>query len=252
MLSKNYLVLASFFVSPFLSVPLPSSLAVYALDGYRRGKDISGSNNPTASLIGTGTAPGPDGRRDGSIKFYGRRNSYVRITNSGRLDAQFSITIIVWMFHDGVNGPFVHYNPQGLGVELAMTGRREIVARFVKRSSSYSVPLKSRQIKYRAWNYVATTFEQRTGLAKLYINSRQVAYKTVGRMRLATNYPLRLGAREGDRRYFRGRLFCLQIYSKPLTGRQIEAAKRKCFLPTPTPTKPTPTRVPPPPPPRGK
>lgn len=251
MLSKKYLVLASFFVSPFLSVPLPSSLAVYALDGYRRGKDISGSNNPTASLIGTGTAPGPDGRRDGSIKFHGRRNSYVRITNSGRLDAQFSITIIVWMFHDGVNGPFVHYNPQGLGVELAMTGRREIVARFVKRSSRYSIPLKSRQIKYRAWNYVATTFEQKTGLAKLYINSRQVAYKTVGRMRLATNYPLRLGAREGDRRYFRGRLFCLQIYSKPLSGRQIEAAKRKCFLPTPT-TTPTPTRVPPAPPPRGK
>ena len=225
---------------------------MYALDGYRRGKDISGSRNPRASLIGVGTGPGPDGRKDGSIKFYGQRTSYVQIPNTGRLDAQNSITIIIWIYHDGIKGPIVYYNPRGFGVHLSMEGRREILASFARRSKGYSIPIRSRQIKYRAWNYVATTFDQRSGLATLYVNSRPVAYKKIGRIKLATNYPIRLGARIGLKRYFRGRLFCLQLYSKALSRRQIEAAKRKCFLRVPTPTSPTPTRVPPAPPPRGK
>ena len=213
------------------AVPLPRTLAVYALDGVRRGKDISRSRNPTATLMGVGSGPGPDGRRDGSLRFYGRRNSYVEIPNTGRLDARYSITILVWVYHEGVSGPIFNYNPRGFGVHLWMTGRRELFVRFVRRSKGFTTAIKSRRIKYKAWNYVGATYDGRTGIATLYINSRRVVYRRIGRIQLSTNYPIRLGARVGDRRYFRGRLFCAQIYSVALNRKQLNAAKRKCFLP---------------------
>ena len=214
------------------AAPLPRTLAVYALDGVRRGKDISRNRNPKAILIGVRPAPGPDGRRDGSLRFYGRRNSYVVLPNTGRLDARYSITILVWVFHEGVAGPIFNYNPRGFGVHLWMTGRRELFVRFVRRSRQFTTAIKSRRIKYKAWNYVGATYDERTGRATLFINSRAVAYRRIGRIQLSTNYRIRLGARIGDRRYFRGRLFCAQIYSVALSRKQVDEAKRKCFLPS--------------------
>ena len=204
---------------------------MYALDGVRRGRDISRSKNPTATLMGVGPAPGPDRRRDGSLQFYGRRNSYVEIPNTGRLDARYSITILVWVYHEGVSGPIFNYNPRGFGVHLWMTGKRELFVRFVRRSRRFTAAVKSRRITYKAWNYVGTTYDERTGIATLYINSIPVAYRRIGRIQLSTNYPIRLGARVGDRRYFRGRLFCVQVYSVALNRKQINEAKQKCFLP---------------------
>ena len=212
-----------------LSVRLPLTLAVYALDGPRRGRDISRSRNPTAKLIGVTPAPGPDGRPDGSMQFYGRSSSYVELPNTGRLDARYSITILAWVYHEGRAGPIFNYNPRGFGVHLWMVRPRELFARFVQRSGRFTRPLRSRKVRYKAWNYVGTTYNQRTGIGTLWINSKLVARQKIGKIRLSTNFPVRLGARIGDGRYFRGRLFCIQVYSAALTGKQIDEAKKKCF-----------------------
>lgn len=214
-----------------LAVIIPQSEVVYALDGLRRGRDISRTKAPSASLMGVGTAQGPDGRRDGSLRFYGRRNSYVEIPNNGKLDVRYSITILIWVFHEGVSGPIFNYNPRGFGVHLWMTSRRQLFARFVTRSRRFTRPITSRRMKYKAWNYVGATYDRRTRIATLYINSIPVAYRRLGRIQLSTNYPVRLGARIGDGRYFRGRLFCAQVYSRTLNKKQIFQAKRRCFLP---------------------
>lgn len=214
-----------------LAVIIPQSLVVYALDGLRRGRDISRTKSPSASLKGVGTAQGPDGRRDGSLRFYGRRNSYVEIPNTGKMDVRYSITILIWVYHEGVSGPIFNYNPRGFGVHLWMTGRRQLFARFVRRSRRFTRPVVSGRMKYKAWNYVGATYDRRTGIATLYINSIPVAYRRIGRIQLSTNYPVRLGARIGDRRYFRGRLFCAQVFSRALNKKQIFQAKRRCFLP---------------------
>ena len=201
------------------------------MDGPRRGKDISRTKNPSATLMGVGTAQGPDGRRDGSLRFYGRRNSYVEIPNTGKLDTRYSITILIWVYHAGISGPIFNYNPRGFGVHVWMTGRRQLFARFVRRSGKYTSPITSGRMKYKAWNYVGAKYDGRTGVATLYINSVPVGIRRLGRIKLSTNYPVRLGAREGDRRYFRGRLFCAQVYSAALSQKQIFAAKQRCFLP---------------------
>ena len=220
-----------YFLFFFFIVPLPRTLAVYPLDRARGGRDISRRKNPSARVAGVRYGLGPDGRRDGCSVFYGRRNSYVEIPNTGSLDARYSMTILIWLYHVGRAGPVVNYNPNGYGVHLWTTARRELFARFVRRNGRMTKPLRSRRLKYRAWNYVGATYDERTGIATLWINSRPYVRRRLGPLRLSTNYPIRLGAIKRSRSYLRGRLFCLQLYSVALNRKQIFEAKRKCFLP---------------------
>lgn len=50
----------------------------------------------------------------------------------------------------------------------------------------------------------------------------------MGRIHLATQYPIRMGAISGVQQYFRGRVTCLQIYGMALNANQIQAIKKKC------------------------
>ena len=224
----------TFYLLVFLflySVRLPSTLAVYPFDRRRGGRDISRSTNPSARIVGVKYGQGPDGRTDGSTVFFGRRTSYVEIPNTGRLDARYSITILIWVYHDGNRGQIVNFNPNGFGLHLWMTGRRQLFVRFMHRNGRRTPPLRSNRFKYRAWNYVGATYDERSSVATLWVNSNPVATRRLGRVRLSTKYPIRLGAIRRSRSYFRGKLFCLQLYSVPLTKKQIFEAKRKCFLP---------------------
>ena len=204
---------------------------MYPLDRPRRGRDISGRRNPRARLVDVRYGQGPDGRRDGSTVFYGRRTSYVEIPNTGNLDARNSVTILIWLFHTGTSGTVVNFNPNGFGVHLLTTSPRELFVRFVRRGGGMTTPLKSKRLSYNAWNYVGATYDDRRGIGILWINSQPVATRRLGRIRLSTNYPIRLGATKSSRSYFRGRLFCLQLYGVALTQRQMFEAKRRCFLP---------------------
>lgn len=93
-----------------------------------------------------------------------------------------------------------------------------------------TTPVASRSVHYKAWNYVGATYNHRTGVAKLYVNSKLVASRRIGRIKLSTNHPIRIGAIDGDRRRLRGRVFCVQVYDKPLTRAQIANVAKKCFL----------------------
>lgn len=181
--------------------------------------------------VGVRLAPGPDGKPRGSYEFYGRRNSYIYFPNNGRIDTKTSITILAWIYHTGHSGPIFHYLPNGWGVHFWMVGRRTIFARLMKRgrrpiSSKY---ISSSRITPYKWQYVGMTYDFRTGVAKLYLNSRVIAQKRIGRFRIATNYPVRMGVKIGDRRYFRGRISCVQVYDVALNANQIARRKRRCF-----------------------
>ena len=101
--------------------------------------------------------------------------------------------------------------------------------------------VKSPNLKPKKWNYIAATYDQKAGLATLWKDGFPVIQKTVGRVRLATNYPAIMGSKPGDRRRFRGRISCLQIYDKALSGPQIKAVKKRCFRVSvkPKPSKPS-------------
>lgn len=204
-------------------------MAFYPLNIRYGGKDISRSKNPPGRFGNVRPGVGPDRVPGGSIRFKGRSDSYIEFPNRGRLTARNSITLLAWVFPDGPVGPIFNYKTDGFGVHFWLTRPRELFARFVSKKGSFKTPLKSRKIRLRAWNFVGTTYDQRSGVAKLYINNVLVDRKRLGRFRLLTNYPARMGAKTGDNRSFRGRITCMQVYDTALTVREMKLAKARCF-----------------------
>ena len=206
-------------------------MAIYPLSYRTKGRDISVFSNPPGTLVNVRPAPGPDGRPNTATKFFGKPNSYIQFPNNGRLDTRRSITLLVWIYHEGSAGPIFNYMPNGWGVHFWMVSRRTLFVRFTRRRGRRFTPhVQYRGVRPRRWQYVGATYSARTGVAKLYVNSRLVARKRIGRLRLATNYPVRMGARIGDSRSFLGRISCMQVYSVALNTRQIAARKMRCFL----------------------
>ena len=206
------------------------AVAIFPLNGRTGGKDISSRRNPRGKLSYVRAAPGPDGSRDGSYQFYGRSNSYILIPNRGSLDTKRSITLLAWIFHQGRAGPIFNYMPNGWGVHFWMIAPRTLFVRFTRRRRRrFTAALVSRSVTPGRWQFVGASYNGRTGQAKLFVNRRFTVRKYIGRIRLATNYPVRMGARIGDGRYFKGRISCMQVYNGALSLRQIISKKRRCF-----------------------
>lgn len=227
--------------SLYLVVLTRGALATYSFTSAVRGGDISQYKNPPARIVGVSFITGPDGHPQGAYYFPGvtrirgrRRVSYAVIPNNGCLDVRYSLTMIFWVFPEAP-GPLVQFNPKGWGVHLWITRLNQLYFRLMpRRKSGRRVKaLIGRGLKPRTWNYIAATYNHRTGLATLFINSYPVAQRNVGKFRngLATNYPIIIGKRPGSRRVFRGRLACLQIFNVALTRPQIVALQKKCFRP---------------------
>ena len=206
------------------------AVAIYPLNGGVKGRDISLSRNPTAILSNVRPAQGPDGTPDGSYQFFGKSNSFIQFPNRGKLDTRRSITLMAWIYHQGGAGPIFNYMPNGWGVHFWMILPQTLFARFTHRSTRrFTKAVISRRVLAKRWQLVAATYDGRSGRAKLFVQNRFVTQKYIGRIRLATNYPVRMGARLGDSRYFHGRISCMQVYPMALTRRQILARKTRCF-----------------------
>ena len=213
----------------FFSVIRRGAVAVYQLNSASKNRDISGYVNPPATFVGVYYARGPDNHPQGALSFRGRRNSYVLIPNNGCLDTRFSLTIIMWVYPES-SGPLLHFNPKGWGVHVWIISQFRLFARFVPRSGK-SVTAVYKRIKPRQWNYVAASYDRRTGLATLWLDSLPIIQRKIGRFRLglATNYPIVIGSKPGDRRKFRGRIACVQMYNYAMSAAQIRSKKKQCF-----------------------
>lgn len=209
-----------------------TALAVYPLDRRRGGTDISQARNPDARFVGTKFGQGPDGRKSGSTQFFGSSGSYVEIRNTGKLDARLSITVLVWVYHSGRSGIILNYNPYSKQFQLRMISPRVLQVVIVERTRRTTITLRTRRINLhkKAWNYVGFTYDRRSELATIWLDSKAVVRRRVGKLQLDTRKAIRLGAYTGSRQYFRGRLFCLQLYRDPLSQEQIKQAKGTCFV----------------------
>lgn len=206
-------------------------MAIYPLDSKHGGNDVGGRRSPTGRFSNIGYATGPFGWPQTSIKLLGSKTSYVEFPNRGKLDARNSITILAWIFHSGRSGPIINYNPgPRWGLHFWMTSHRTLFLRFVNRNGAMTKPLVGyNRVPYRAWTYVGGTYNHRTGMAKLLVNGKVISRTNIGKITLATSRPIRIGAKIGDARYFRGRIACVQIYSVALNIHQITQARKRCF-----------------------
>lgn len=206
------------------------AVAIFPLNGLTRGKDISFGRNPPGTLSNVRPAQGPDNTRTGSYQFFGLRRSFIYFPNRGGLDTKKSITLLASIYHEGRAGPIFHYKPNGWAVHFWMVTPRTLFVRFARRKGlRLTTPVASRTVVPRRWQFVGATYNYRTGVAKLFVNSRFVAAKRIGRIRLATNYPVRMGAIGRDKRYFKGRIACMQVYNGALSRWQIISKKKRCY-----------------------
>ena len=66
-------------------------------------------------------------------------------------------------------------------------------------------------------------------MSSLWIDGEQVVQENVGSFMIDTDAEIRIGAVLHDRRYFSGRIACMQFYAKALSKEEIDAVKNRCF-----------------------
>lgn len=206
-------------------------VAVYPLDATNGARDLSPTKNLPGKLSGVSIVPGPDRQPNTALRFTGSPNSYIEFPNNGRLDTRRSITILTWLYNEGRGGPVFQYNPQGQGVGLRIIGANKIEARIISRRRRKNIPVTTpkKVFKPRTWTYVGFTYDYVSRIVKVYVNSKPVVKRFVGRVELLTNKPARSGSKKRGMRFFRGRLSCIQVYSRALTTSEISTASTRCF-----------------------
>lgn len=110
-----------------------------------------------------------------------------------------------------------------------MIRRRMLAAKYIKRYGRETYTLLSNRIIPYHWNYIGTSYDHDTGVAKLFINTRLVAEKKIGKIQLATNADGIAGAKPKDRKRFRGMLSCVQIYKDAMRVADTIVVRNRCF-----------------------
>ena len=177
------------------------------------------------------SAQGPDGSKGGSLQLTGEVDSFIEIPNDGLLDATRSLTLLAFVYPIGKGGPIICYDKSGLGVQLCYNGvtSKEGVLRasFIRRDLlEISDPLEAQVLRLNEWNFVGTSYDYNSGMARLWHNGDEVKTVYIGeRLELATQFPMRIGAVNNPFKgnYFKGRISLLHIYADALTAENIRA-----------------------------
>ena len=182
-------------------------------------------NQPSGIASNVQLASGPDGNSQGSYQFLGLYNSYIELPNNGGLDTQYSITLCMWVYPEGQDGPLFNYKPSGYdwGVHLWLTS--SWFFRPVKRNTEFLNALLGPSAKDGQWYYVAASYDYSTGVARLWVDETEVRQLSLGVHTLGTNYDVRMGVKGNDNRYFKGRIAKVQVYNIALSLGQVRAVK---------------------------
>ena len=178
-------------------------------------------------------APGPDNTANGSYEFLGNSSSYIEFPNSegGALDVRHSMTMLCWLHYDGRDGPIFNYGTSvGKGVVLGVSNGK-LIAHFRKRDYSIIQRLKRKTLA-GGWKFVGASYDNVTGIAKLWVDGYKVQTKDVkAGLELGTQYSIRMGVRTGEEMNFKGRIAMMQVYNVALTQEQIKTILEKTSRP---------------------
>ncbi|KAI8495091.1 hypothetical protein Bbelb_270770 [Branchiostoma belcheri] len=216
---------------PTLPCRKSDAVGLWPLNSQCGASDKTGNGNDGVAR-GTQLAPGPNGDPDGAFLFSGTANSYIDIPNNGKLDVRYSYTILAHIYPTGQAGPIFNYvgNNNQWAVHLWQTGSHDLFMRTVGRYGYFPNAVDAPNVlQQNAWNYVGGTYNSSTGVAILWNNGQAVAQVQVRVPSVATQYPVRVAVKDGDRRYFTGRIACIQLYNYAMTQEQIVAARETCF-----------------------
>ena len=164
-----------------------------------------------------------------AYKFDGH-NDYIEIPNSSRIDTRYSISIFAWINSEGKDGPIVNYCSNCWGVHFWIVNGNGLFVRFVRRDLDLTTYLSMGNIILKdQWEFVGATYDYSTGIAKLWHNGREIKSLNVGKITLATQFPIRIGFRDGDSRIYKGEIDDIRIYNRALSIKEIEELYSKKY-----------------------
>ncbi|KAL9954039.1 hypothetical protein ACROYT_G041527 [Oculina patagonica] len=210
-----------------VAVNIPRPKALYPLNSWFATREIY-DEQPQGTSFGVSLAAGPNNVDGGSYQFDGHINSYIQFPNNGGLDVQHSITLLCWLYPENTDGPIFQYGPStNWGVHMWITAPGAVYAKYTHRDYTETSPLITAQsLALNQWHYVGSSYDHTTGTASIWLNGERVLQQDIGAgMTLATQDDVRMGAKEGDSRYFMGRITAMQVYDAALTAKQINEVK---------------------------
>lgn len=207
---------------------LPMLMGLYPFDPISKGRDTSPNKAPSAIFTNVALTQGPDGRPNSAVKLLGLPSSYVQIPNNGKLRARSALSIFAWIKPQGSAGPIVNYNVgPAWETHLWLTKHKTLFVRYVKEGGGFTPPVSKTVLRPNAWNFVGTTYDGT--FARLWVNGKNVATRKIGSIRPSTIGPIRIGAKIGDPRYFKGAIACVQLYRVALHKKQIKRTMKRCM-----------------------
>lgn len=199
-------------------------VAHFRMDG--NASDISGNEN-NGFVSGAVATVDRLGNEDSALVFDGV-NDFVEVPQSVSLSPIDAISIFAWVKPDEASGPIVNYCVDCWGVHLWKTTNElpeALFSRFTKRGSSRFTDAPDLQVAgvlpAGEWKHVGTTYDQSTGIAQLWSDGELLTSIDIGPIDLATDHPIRIGKREGDRRVFSGAIDEIRIYNVALNREQV-------------------------------
>ena len=166
---------------------------------------------------------GPYNEPGGAYMFYGTVSSYIEFPNKGGLDTRFSVTLMCWVQPGGQDGPLFSYGKDGGGIQIWIEMGRFKLINIRNDGQAHSI-ISTDALPASAWARVAATIDYDTGLNSLYINGHLNKWKNIGRgFEILTNAEeVRMGANDGDERYFKGKITQMKVYDVALNEAQIK------------------------------
>ena len=168
----------------------------------------------------------------GSIHLRGIANSFIEIPNQAGsdLDTRTSITLLMHVFPVGNRGPILSFHEDGLGVQIWQEaledGKGILTARFVWRDFSQPLALTKAVLTMNAWNFIGASYDNDSGIARLWHNGNAVDAKFIGsKMELATQFSIRIGAIASARpgHCFQGRVRDLHIFCESVGKEMVRS-----------------------------
>ena len=164
------------------------------------------------------------------MKFQGAQNSYIQLPNqeNGKLDLKGSMTVLAHVNAEK-EGPLFHYKLNDWGLHWWISGKDQLslFVHVVRRNMTFTEGILS-PISRGQWNYVGFSYDKSTGEARLWIDGKQAANRSIGSHEIASQFNVRIGARIGSYRYFQGRITCMHIYAQALDEHQINEVRHTC------------------------
>lgn len=162
------------------------------------------------------------GRPDNAYYFDGK-NDYIEIPAHSKLDTRSSISIFAWINPQGDAGPIINYCTNCWGVHLWQSTPSNLFVRFMTRDLAMTDFLELPVLTGNSWNLVGATYDHDSGIATLWHDGKSVNSINIGRIELATQFPIRIGVRDSDNRLYKGVIDDVRIYNRALTEEEVQA-----------------------------